>query len=61
MIQSTKYLVGLAVGLLGLLELLAPDMNARLRIIGLTVLAGMLVFTVQFVIDSYRDDSTGAE
>jgi hypothetical protein len=61
MIQSTKYLVGLAVGLLGLLELLAPDMNARLRTIGLTALAGMLVFTVQFVIDSYRDDSTGAE
>jgi hypothetical protein len=58
MIQPTKYLVGLAVGLLCLLELLAPDMNARLRIIGLTMLAGILVFTVQFVIDSYRDDGT---
>jgi hypothetical protein len=58
MIQTTKYLVGLAIGLLCLLELLAPDMNTRLRIMGLTVLAGMLVFTVQFVIDSYRDDGT---
>ena len=44
----------LAVGLLFLVELSAPDMNTRLRIIGLTMLAGMLVFTAQFAIDNYR-------
>ena len=33
-------------------------MNARLRIIGLTMLAGMLVLTARFAIDSYRDDAT---
>jgi hypothetical protein len=58
MIRSTKYLVCLAVILLCLLELSAPDMNARLRTIGLTILAGMLVFTARFAIDSYRDDTT---
>jgi hypothetical protein len=52
MIQSTRYLVCLAVVLLFLLELFAPDMNARLRIIGLTILAGMIVFTAQFAIDN---------
>jgi hypothetical protein len=51
-----KYLGCLAVVLLCLLELLGPDMNARLRIIGLTMLAGMLVFTAQFAIDNYHND-----
>ena len=54
MIQTATKLC-LAVGPLFLVELSAPDMNTRLRIIGLTVLAGMLVFTVQFVIDNSRD------
>jgi hypothetical protein len=36
-----------------LLEVLAPDLNARLRIIGLVKLAGMLVLTAQFVLDNY--------
>jgi hypothetical protein len=44
----------LAAGLLFLIELSAPDMNARLRIIGLTMLAGMLVFTAQFAVDNSR-------
>jgi hypothetical protein len=55
MIRSTKYLACLAVVLLCLLEVLAPDLNARLRIIGLVILAGMLVLTAQFVADNYRD------
>jgi hypothetical protein len=45
----------LAVGLLFLLELSAPDMNTRLRIIGLTMLSCMLVFTAQFAIDNSGD------
>jgi hypothetical protein len=50
---TTKFC--LAACLLFLLELSAPDMNTRLRIIGLTMLSGMLVFTAQFVIDNYHD------
>jgi hypothetical protein len=53
--QTTNRLVCLAVGLLCLLELSAPDINTRLRIIGLTMLAGLLVFTTQFAIGNYRD------
>ena len=53
--QTTNRLVCLAVGLLCLLEVSAPDINTRLRTIGLTMLAGMLVFTAQFAIDNYRD------
>jgi hypothetical protein len=53
---SRVLLVCLAVVLLLLLELLAPDRPARLRTIGLTVLAGMIVFTVQFAIDNHHPD-----
>ena len=51
---GTTTKVCLAVGLLFLLELSAPDINIRLRIIGLIVLAGMLVLTAQFAIDNFR-------
>ena len=54
MVRTTMNLC-LAIGLLFLLELSAPDMNTRLRIIGLTMLSGMLVFTAQFAIDNSRD------
>ena len=44
--------------ILYLLELLAPDLDARLRIVGLTMLAAMFVFTALFTIANRRAGST---
>ena len=50
LIRTTTELC-LAIGLLSLVELSAPDMTMRLRIIGLTTSSGILVSTAQFAID----------
>jgi hypothetical protein len=54
-VVGTTIKLCLAIGLLFLVEISAPDMNTGLRITGLTIPSGMLVFTAQFAIDNSRD------